>query len=77
MDPTVIGITHSNLQREKCFFINIYLLDQLLLRFFFTPVNNFRNVLFQVLSIDWLGAIFHELLLLKVQRRAEALFKLI
>ena len=74
MDPTIPGIKHSNLQREKCFFLQEQLLlDQrsflkpaISLRFFCTPVNNFGDMLFQVLSIDRLGEVSFELLLLKV-----------
>ena len=70
MDPTIPGIKGSNLQREKCFFRNNNY-------FFCTPVNNFSNMLFQVLSIDRLGEIYFELYLIKVQIREEALSEII
>ena len=55
------------------FFQEQLLLDQrsflkpaISLSFFCTPVNNFGDMLFQVLSIDRLGEVSFELLLLKV-----------
>ena len=47
-----------------CYFVKIY---------FCTPINNFSDVLFKGLLIDWLGALSCELPLLKVQRRVDAL----
>ena len=44
---------------------------------FCTPVNNFGNMLFQVLSINRLGELSFELSLIKVQGREEALSELI
>ena len=85
MGPTVPGIKHSNLQREKKFFFQEQLLlDQrsflepaISLSFFRTPVNNFGDMLFQVLSIDRLGELSFEVSLLKVQGREVALSELI
>ena len=47
------------------------------LSFFGTPVNNFGHMLFQVLSVDRLGDLSFQLLLLKVQRRKDALSEFI
>ena len=43
------------------------------LSFFCTPVNNFDDMLFQVLSVDRLGELSFQLSLLKVQRREDDL----
>ena len=68
MDPTIPGIKHNNLQREKCFFSGTTTIGSMLffitcyfVKFFCTPVNNFDDMLFQVLSIDRLGELSFEL----------------
>ena len=78
MDPTVPGITETC--KEKNVFRNNYILDQhsflqpaISLSFFGTPVNNFGDMLFQVLSVDRLGELSFQLSLLKVQRREDDL----
>ena len=62
------------------FFKEQLLLDQrsflepaISLTFFCIPVNNFGDMLFQVLSVDRLGELSFQLSLLKVQRREDDL----
>ena len=71
-------------EKKKIFFQEQLLLDQrsflepaISLSFFRTPVNNFGDMLFQVLSIDRLGELSFEVSLLKVQGREVALSELI
>ena len=45
--------------------------------FFFTPVNTFGDMLFQVLSVDQLVELYSQLSFLKVQRREDALSEFI
>ena len=75
MDPTVSGIKHSNLQIEKQFlgtttsWITAVFYDLLFCKVIFcTPVNNFSNMSFKVLSVIRLEALSYELSLLKVNR---------
>ena len=85
MDPTIPGIKHSNLQRENCVFFSgtttagstQFFTTCYFVKFFWTPVNNFGDQLFQVLSIDKLGELSFELPLFKVQGGEVVLSKFI
>ena len=75
MDPTITGIKHSNLQREKYFLgTTATWINEIFYNLLF---NIFGYILFQVLSIYRLGELSFELSLIKGQRRDEALSEFI
>ena len=75
MDPIILG---KNVFKEELllgstqFFITCYFV-----KFFYTSLSNFSNMLFQVFSVDRLGEPSFKLSLLKVHKREEALSEFI